>query len=482
MPKKALIFIFAFLLFVNNANLEVYANTNDDYDYEELYNYEGFGKSMYESVYRETTYLMGEHTKNKEYVEKTIDQVGEYANYVYEQIYGKEYNCGQGWSTAGECLKGLFTNYSAGVITITDYLYDLLKGFWEEEDTIELPDDGWIIRNISDYIVEVNSLKGYGTSLGGHSLHVNYYESSNRTQLKVVGDWGYSYASKYVDGKVPLPRTLSSFDSALRKYFDGAYLTYKGQPIFMQNPIKLEINNALRDFSRNRGTIKKPKPVPKLGCTANDLILEIRNGSEFYDNNGNKVDVSYDGKAIYNGQECKLTWVVPNMYYDKNGLPVIEEPNGEKRHIETDGEVYIPPTTDVCDKNVFCYLTKLLDSFVKFFDNLTNWFIKVFIPEDTTFISESIDNLTNKFNEKIGVLNVVKDSLTSGLEETDENILKDIELRLPILNNEPIQFINFEYVDPFVHYAKKFLSGVIVLYTILHVYRKITGSGGVMEK
>lgn len=482
MPKKALIFIFAFLLFINNANLYVYANENDEYDYEELFKYDGFGKTLYESVYRETTYLMGEHTRNKEYVEKTIDQVGEYANYVFDQLVDFDDDlCSRGTTTFGECFKNHFVNYSAGVITIGDYLYNLLKGFWEEEDMIELPDDDWIIGsdNIS---VWVNSVKGYDTSLGGHSMYFLYNEGTNKTTLEVRGGWGYVYASKKVDGKITPPTTLLGFNNALKTYFDGAYLQYKGQPIFKENPIKIEINSAFRDYSRNRGAITKPKPIPKLGCTADNLTLEVRNGSEFYDTNGNRVNVSYDGTAIYNGEECTLTWVVPNMYYDKNGVPVIEDPNGEKKHMETGGDVYVPPTTDACDNNVLCYLTKLLDSIVNFFDNLTDWFIKVFIPEDTTFISESIDNMNNKFSEKIGVLNEVKNALTSSLEETDENVLKDIELRLPILNNKPIPFINFEYVDPFVHYAKKFIAGVVALYTLLHVYRKIVGSGGVMEK
>lgn len=485
MPKKALIFIFAILLFINNANLHVYADANNEYDYEELFEYDGFGKTLYESVYRETTYLMGEHTKNKEYVEKTIDQIGNYANYVYDQLVDFDDDlCSRGTTTVGECFKNHFVNYSAGAITIGEYLYNLFKGFWEEKDMIELPDPGdvWIINSDSTS-VRVNTNLGYGTSLGGYSLHFLYYQSQNRTKLEVRGAGAKVFASTFVDGKITdVPQTLLEFDNALRKYFDGAYLTYQGQPIFKENPIKIEINGALRDYSRNRGTIAKPKPIPKLGCSVNNLTLEIRNGSEFYDTNGNRVNVSYDGKAIYNGEECTVTWVVPNMYYDKNGAPVIEDPNGEKKHIETGEDVYIPPTTDVCDKNVFCYLSKLLDSFVNFFDNLTDWFVKIFIPEDTTFISESIDNLTNKFNEKIGVLNEVKNSLTSGLEETDENVLKNIELRLPILNNTPIPFINFEYVDPFVHYAKRFVGGVIVLYTLLHVYRKIVGSGGVMEK
>lgn len=486
MPKKALIFIFAFLLFINNANLHVYANENDEYDYEELYKYDGFGKTLYESVYRETSYLMGEHTKNKEYVEKTIDQIGNYASYVYDQLVDFDDDlCRRGTTTVAECFKNHFVNYSAGAITIGEYLYNLFKGFWGEKDMIDIPDPGdvWIIKYDEDS-AQVNTALGYGTSLGGHGIHYRYVQRTNSSIVELRGDWAKVYASVSYDGKknFNVPKTLLQFDNELRTHFKGAYLTYNGQPVFRENPIKLEINNALNDYSRKRGTIAKPKPIPKLACTADNLKLEIRNGSEFYDTNGNKVNVSYDGTAIYNGEECTLTWVVPNMYYDKNGAPIIEDPNGEKKHMETGGDVYVPPTTDACDNNVLCYLTKLLDSIVNFFDNLTDWFIKVFIPEDTTFISESIDNMNNKFSEKIGVLNEVKNALTSSLEETDENVLKDIELRLPILNNKPVPFINFEYVDPFVHYAKKFIAGVVALYTLLHVYRKIVGSGGVMEK
>ncbi|MEK5234095.1 hypothetical protein MHB42_20615 [Lysinibacillus sp. FSL K6-0232] len=138
-------------------------------------------------------------------------------------------------------------------------------------------------------------------------------------------------------------------------------------------------------------------------------------------------------------------------------------------------------------KNIWDFLTELvgtigksLDSILDFVTNLGDWLIELVIPQDTTFVTTAFNDLKTQFDDKLSILVTVK-SAFSGMFNDSESPLSDYTINLPIVGR-PIQLLDMSIVSVGVPIFKKAMSGLIVIFTILHVYKKIVGTGGVMEK
>lgn len=58
----------------------------------------------------------------------------------------------------------------------------------------------------------------------------------------------------------------------------------------------------------------------------------------------------------------------------------------------------------------------------------------------------------------------------------------EYEVSLPAAGGKTMKLMDINLMATGVPILKKVISGVIVLFTVLYVYRKIVGGGGVMEK
>ena len=129
------------------------------------------------------------------------------------------------------------------------------------------------------------------------------------------------------------------------------------------------------------------------------------------------------------------------------------------------------------------WLKKILDAILglpaKLIALLKDLFILLFVPDIAVLLAE-IDIVKKMFDEKFGILKTIKDVLTGAFSGGSSNPLNDVTLNLPILN-EPLK-INTSLMESSIPTLKKIISGVMVLFTFLYIYRKITGRGGVMEK
>ena len=129
---------------------------------------------------------------------------------------------------------------------------------------------------------------------------------------------------------------------------------------------------------------------------------------------------------------------------------------------------------------MLCSLGKLADFVLNFFEKLLKFLIEIFVPEDMDFITKGFDELKIKFDEKLSILKTMKDFFTN-LFDAEQSPALDYELNLPAVG-KPIKLMDMSLISVGVPIMKKVISAVIVLYTVIHVYRKIVGDGGVMEK
>lgn len=83
MRKLPLVIIFCLICSLILPPSALGANT--EYDHEALMEYEGYGQAIYETIVEESMFVTGQYAKNKEYVNKSIDQIRDYAKFWWNE-------------------------------------------------------------------------------------------------------------------------------------------------------------------------------------------------------------------------------------------------------------------------------------------------------------------------------------------------------------------------------------------------------------
>lgn len=120
--KIFLIFILIFNLFTTTS----LAATTKAYDQEELMQYPGYGKAMYETIVDETTFITGQYTDNKEFVNKSIDQIRDYGKFWWNE---------QNWESEAwtyDRFKEMVAKPAGYFLTVGDWVKKLFTGYDEQ--------------------------------------------------------------------------------------------------------------------------------------------------------------------------------------------------------------------------------------------------------------------------------------------------------------------------------------------------------------
>lgn len=480
-------------------NFSIFAYAANDYNHAELLEYEGYGQAMYESIVEQTTYISGQYTDNKEYVTQSIDEIKSYADFWKNDFNNWDQSCNNDFTG---CMRGMLEGTGGLVLTVGDFIKNLFSDY--EETFLSTPPvidsefyhhDGhsrYTLRNGLVFSSNLKELDGqYAVNFGAWKQSAsarNLIISINSYDIEIPYDNASESQTKMQEIRDVLPiGNLSSVLAVLNSVSGVSVSIRNGEGEAFPggdggNPNISSINNYIKD---NPVQIPMPQLAPTLVCPDGTKIKMGISGSTFIAVNGETMLVNKDGTAEVNGEICNLNWEKPTVKYDPEGNVITTQPDGT-----TDTTDKVPGFTDLegCDGGVFCAIAKLLDglgSIVKAITGLVgkilDGILALFVPDDLSFLSTEFKRITDKLNEKIAITGTIKEMITSVFDGGSSNPLQDISINLPI-TNEPLSFGNVSFIEEGVPILRKAISGICILYTLLYVYRKITGRGGVMEK
>lgn len=506
--KKIIMSLCVFVLLFNVVSPAM-AAVNEPYDHKALMEYDGYGKAMYETMVDQTTFITGQYTSNKEYVKKSINQVKDYAKFWWDEAKDLNHasltdvvSAGGGYLlTIGDWFKKMFGGYEEKYhppIVIDDFYKDFVTVHpWCAKDKDDAFCDYFRINPPYEMMVDNETFDfedGYFDFMWGGSYNAESYWIDGGFYAR-FDDVGRSYSiKKKIYGKSTTDAITSLRWYDIKGDFNKAVLLANLWGVSVRfikkddnTPIELPSNPSNDDFDRFKkyldeklDKIATPQPKPYLVCPNGSKIQMSVSGSTFLSVDGTTMIVNKDGTAEVNSEICKLGWDKPVVKYI-DGRAAIETPEGwqdAETGKKIDGNGNGGDDDDEC--GMLCSLGKLAEFVLNFFEKLLEFFIKIFIPEDMDFITKGFDELKIKFDEKLSILKTMKDFFTN-LFDAEQSPALDYELNLPAVG-KPIKLMDMSLISVGVPIMKKVISAVIVLYTVIHVYRKIVGDGGVMEK
>lgn len=456
---------------------------------------QGYHNALLETVVEVNAKASTRLEENRDLLTQYYDDTKGYINQRI-QDYGNVSNFGE-----------LLIEQASGAMTLADSVLDLLSSFFkgEESEVEPVPDSctlttgsstyGWhsAIPSSCPYSIYVKSPSGGNyvskrLTVGGMGTPPNvWYEAYIVSGGAYV--YGYVGEDRYV--KPSQPTTLAGLAATISSMYPGkGYIatepngtppnfgTADTRPTFYKN----HFNN----MKSNPSTIQPvyiPQLQPKLSCPDGDKVVQIDGRGGFVHANG--VPVNADGCTVY--------WQKPIVNVDDDGKVTVTDPDtGET----TDTGVKPPkdkiPVEDKgegCD-SVLCFLgavtsgiADLISSILGIVEEILDALLALFVPDNLDFISGEFDKLSAKFNEKFSLLSGLKDTITGVFQNSDSgNPLSDVNMSLPAAPGFNFNLDTITFIEPFVPRVKQIISGILFLMTIIYVYRKITGRGGVMEK
>lgn len=497
------------LLFINNV-VPVVATSKKEYDHDALLEYEGYGKAMHEAIVRETTFIAGSYTENRDYVRDSIDEIGKYANDVYDELNRI------GSLNGTEALKEIFSAAGGYVLTVGDFFKKLFSGYEEKKDEEVVEDydplsayikdvengsfqryipvvDGYQICNPNRYDVSIEMcyrsmlVQGKGEQLSDGSYRVLYEQNEAKApENKIV----YHY---YKDKESADAAVKSKIESLTKNNVLSFFRSQGFGPFYVKKNSSSEVikPSTIRDekikvinkyIQENNPNVVLPQLRPSLTCPGGEKINLTIDGSTFLKSDGSVMLVDKDGTAIVNGTSCSLNFQVPDMDY-LDDKPVIKDPEDNWVDMETgekidngNGET---ENGEGCD-NVLCFLKDIAGAIAGLVGKLLDGILALFVPDDLSFMEKEFEELKTKFLMKVEIITELQGIMT-GVFDTDNSPALTYEISMPALD-KPIKLMDMDIIAIGLPWFKKALSGVLVLFTVWYVYRKITGSGGVMEK
>lgn len=521
LKKISISLCIAILLFnIVSPVLVTMAASKEPYDHNELLQYPGYGEAMYQTVVEETAYITGQYTENKDFVSKTIDEIKDYAKF-----WGNEFN----EFVKADSLRDAIERGGGLLLTVGDWFKKLFTDYGDEYYPPD--DEGWSSNPfvISDprcakekkycnyyevkkgYVMKINNTYSLDNSDGFAQFGVwsRYYRDNLRTYQFTV--YGFTSDAKILNesamelyeshhtgqgGSNGNFSTIMSIASSL-----GVSITFEttgapGVPV-KPTPSPTPYDDFRKNVQEKVNNIAIPEPRPYLSCPNGTKIQMSVSGSTFLGVNGKAMIVNKDGTAQVDSAICQLNWDKPTVKYI-DGRTVIETPGKGYKDVETNEQV-VPDKNPVPGEDgedgegedeegedgecgTLCALGKLTKFLLNFFEKLLDFFIKIFIPEDTDFLTNEFDKLKKVFDEKFKIVGSLEKTMSDFFVQENTNPLSNLSINLPATGGRPIDVMPTTFVEQHVPTLKKVMSGFIVIMTIFYVYRKITGRGGVMEK
>ena len=516
--KKILVSLCIVILLFNIVSPAMAAK--QEYDHETLMEYDGYGKAMYETIVEESMFVTGQYTKNKEYVNKSIDQIRDYASFWWnEQKLDSE-------PFTYDRFKEVIAKPAGYLLTVGDWFKNKFFGGYKERYGNKDVADGFYSQFVEvKYDVDSQYSEKYSYRVKpGYYLEARL-QSGSKSVLKYTtgfqymrlgGSWagfessaGYEacladkrskhatakiyftsfLGSKYFEGNLTCDMHYWSsngiFDNtvAMFSYFDITIFVFKDDNVEIQPEYKDDILDSFEKDLKKQVVI--PQPRPYLSCPNGTKIQMSIDGGTFLGVDGKALIVNKDGTAEIDSAICKLGWDKPQIKYIDNRA-AIETPEGKWQDAETgkmlDGDGDGDGDGEDGECGMLCSLGKLTKFILDFFEKLLEFFIKIFVPEDMDFVTNEFDKLKNNFDEKLGVVGDLKGTMESFFAQENSNPLADLTISLPATGGQPLKIIETSLIEKHVPTVKKVMSGILVLTTVFYLYRKITGRGGVMEK
>lgn len=519
LKKISISLCIAILLFnIVSPILVTMAASKEPYDHNELLQYPGYGEAMYQTVVEETAYITGQYTDNKEFVSKTIDEIKDYAKF-----WGNEFN----EFVKADSLRDAIERGGGLLLTVGDWFKKLFNDYGDEyyppqEDgnfsngiMINNPGSPNAFKPKEGYAVVIKSKDTTRRYTNGNGYY-NYYTSCMGANNITCYFFGGN--AEFVEWTFPKDDArLSTIRSAAFNNAGGNFSTILAAASVMAVSIHFEADTQpgvpikptpmptpYDDFRRNVqekvNNIAIPEPRPYLSCPNGTKIQMSVSGSTFLGVNGKAMIVNKDGTAQVDSAICQLNWDKPTVKYI-DGRTVVETPGEGYKDVET-GEQVVPDKKPVPGEEgedgedgegedeegedgecgTLCALGKLTKFLLNFFEKLLDFFIKIFIPEDTDFLTNEFDKLKKVFDEKFKIVGSLEKTMSDFFVQENTNPLANLSINLPATGGQPIDVMPTTFVEQHVPTLKKVMSGFIVIMTVFYVYRKITGRGGVMEK
>lgn len=525
LKKISISLCIAILLFnIVSPVLVTMAASKEPYDHSELLQYPGYGEAMYQTVVEETAYITGQYTENKDFVSKTIDEIKDYA-----QFWGNEFN----EFVKADSLRDAIERGGGLMLTVGDWFKKLFDDYGDEYyPPVEVPDafggfvktDARCLAGSTSYcasfdINPIYHIKVIGGNYDGRIItdkiafdaRSAYYGADYQLILSINGLEEKRLDAPYGDNNEATVEMVKSwspwgvqgdFAKALSSaaYF-GVSLQFErvdtpGVPV-KPTPSATPYDDFRKNVKEKVNNIAIPEPRPYLSCPNGTKIQMSVSGSTFLGVDGKAMIVNKDGTAQVDSAICQLNWDKPTVKYIDNRT-VVETPGKGYKDVET-GEQVVPDKKPVPGEDgedgegedeegedgecgTLCTLGKLTKFLLNFFEKLLDFFIKIFIPEDTDFLTSEFDKLKKVFDEKFKIVGSLEKTMSDFFVQENTNPLSNLTINLPATGGQSIDVMPTTFVEQHVPTLKRVMSGFIVIMTVFYVYRKITGRGGVMEK
>lgn len=520
--KKIVLIVIASVLSLNVFVKPSYAI--EPYDHNELLEYKGYGETMYESIVEQTTFVTGQYTDNKEYVGESINQVKDYANFWLDEQKKINNTCGGTSLFTKACAGELVTSGAGYLLTVGDFIKNMFGDFEKETNPVPEIDysfygnvfelngsnlmvkDGWKVYvgfpDGMDLIIGNGNRDGFSLKLEGRNSLTYTFE------VKVFQQYANNYSAK--GESVPYYGqedyyTMSEYLTQVQSNV-GSYVSFiLGQGVSIRTEFNGEIRNPTtinhgdKDFSRINNYIQNemannpivvPEPRAYLSCPDGTKIQMSISGSTFLSANGEVMLVNKDGTANVSSQLCNLGWEKPIVQYIDD-IPVIQDKDDNWIDSTTGTKVKDGDPEDHgegCD-SVLCFLggltsgiADIVKAILGLVGKILDGLLGLFVPKDLDFISAEFTKLKTNFDNKLSIVGTLKSTMTGAFDSGGESPLTGLEMSLPAMGGESVKVVETSFVEPYVGTIKKIISGILVFVTLIYLYRKITGRGGVMEK
>jgi len=121
--------------------------------------------------------------------------------------------------------------------------------------------------------------------------------------------------------------------------------------------------------------------------------------------------------------------------------------------------------------NFWDFLGGLFGDIFELVEFLIEKVIYLVVPEDSSFITTSLNGLSDSLSNKFEPMNTLKNNITSSFQ-IEEKEFGNVAVSLPIYGT--VEMFNSTFINMAIPKLRQLLSGIMVLVTAIWAYRKIT--------
>ena len=357
MRKLPLIIIFCLICSLILPPSALGANT--EYDHEALMEYEGYGQAIYETLVEETAYITGQYTNNKEYVNKSVDQLKDYAKFwwdeqkldsdplTYERFKEVVAKPVGYFLTVGDWFKKMFGGYEEKYYPPVVNDYSKYVTLNKRCPTVEAYCGNFIVNTGYVLVFSNNKKATYSDGYIDFQWFVSGKLDGSGYGRLLIGD-GWIYDGQTINMSAGVFNAFFK-NRASYEYINGDFgRAVQVMSVFglfahfeTDDGVIIKDNNPNDDFDRFKkylddklNTIATPQPKPYLVCPNGTKIQMSVSGSTFLNSDGTVTVVNKDGTAQVDNVTCQLGWEKPEVKYIEDRA-AIQTPDGKWQDAET---------------------------------------------------------------------------------------------------------------------------------------------------